>query len=137
MVDEGKLAKLDNGVSVASLAAFLSAKEETPQGYEADKARKMKADADLAEIQAAKAAGELVLAKSVKRAWETAIEVAIAKLLGVGQKVAPVVILEKQPAPAAELITKAIRAACEEIHQIDIREAEAPQEPAAVAASDE
>lgn len=98
--------------------------------FEADKARKMKADADLAEITAAKAAGKLVVAKFVGAAWSAAIGLAMTKLGGVGQKVAPLVILERTPKGAAELIDKQIRAACEEIHALDIAAVAAAEQEA-------
>lgn len=98
--------------------------------FEADKARKMKADADLAEITAAKAAGKLVVAKFVGSAWSAAIGLAMTKLGGVGQKIAPLVILERTPKGAAELIDKQIRAACEEIHSLDIAAVAAAEQEA-------
>ncbi len=97
-------------------------------GYDADKARKMKADADLAEIVAAKAAGKLVVAKSVGAAWSTAIGLAMSKLGGVGQKIGALVILERTAKGAADKIDDAIRGACEELHQVDIASIAAAQE---------
>ncbi len=96
--------------------------------FDADKARKMKADADLAEIVAAKAAGKLVVAKSVGSAWATAIGVAMSKLGGVGQKIGALVILERTAKGAADKIDDAIRGACEELHQVDIAAIAAAQE---------
>ena len=109
------------------LAKERDEKTDDAANYEADKARKMAADADYAEIQAGKAAGELVLARPMRKAIEDAIGVAVIKLVAVGPKVAPLVILERQPKAAGEIITKAIRAACEELYQIDIKDAVANQ----------
>jgi len=94
---------------------------EGATGYDADKARKMKADADLAEILAARAAGKLVVAKHVGDAWQSAISVGMTKLMAVGAKIGALVILERTPKGASEIIEKAIRGACEEIHDIDIQ----------------
>ena len=127
MVEEGKLKRPNTGfISCESMAEFIRSERqshgESPADYEADKARKMAADADLSEIQAGRAAGELVLARPMRKAIEDAIAVAVVKLIAVGPKVAPLVILERHPKPAGEIIAKAIRAACEELHHIDIRE---------------
>ena len=135
-VKDGTLIRPKPGfVSCESLAALLKKerdeKTDDIANYEADKARKMAADADLSEIQAGKAAGELVLARPMRKAIEDAIAVAVIKLIAVGPKVAPLVILERHPKPAGEIITNAIRAACEELHHIDIRESSAIEEPAA------
>lgn len=133
LADEGTVVKAGPGEYELHASVLGYIRRAMGEGsYEADKARKMAADADLAEIQAGKAAGELVLARSVRKAWEGAIEVAIAKLIAVGPKVAPLVILEKQPKPAGEIITKGIRAALEEVHQIDLRELAVAEAPAAV-----
>lgn len=120
----GILVKADRGLwvlrdSVRNYCAHIK-ERDLGDDFEKNKARKMAADADYSEIQAAKAAGELVMAKSVRRAWEAGIEIAITKLLAVGPKVAARVILEKQPKPAAEIITAGIRAALEEVHKIHI-----------------
>jgi hypothetical protein len=102
--------------------------DDEATGYDADKARKMKADADLAEIVAAKAAGKLVVAKFVGVAWQTAIGVAMTKLGSVGQKIAATVLLERTAAGASAKISDAIRAACEEVYQMDIAEIARAQE---------
>ncbi len=94
--------------------------DDDATGFDADKARKMKADADLAEIVAAKAAGKLVVAKFVGSAWTTAIGVAMTKLRSVGAKIGAVVILERSAAAAGDKIDNAIRGACEELFEMDI-----------------
>lgn len=140
LVTEGVLVATGKGrVTLASVAEHLaelreaadtlSMSAEARERYEADKARKMAADADLAEIHVARAAGALVVAAAVGGAWENAIGVAVTKLMQVGDKVAATVILERQPKPAAAIINAGIRAALEEIHALDIA-ALATEQPA-------
>lgn len=119
LADEGTVIKAGPGEYElhASVLGYVRRTVSGDEGYEADRARKMAADADLAEIQAARAAGAVVEAKGALRCWQESIEVAVAKLANVGPTVAPLVILEKTPKAAGEIVTKAIRAACEELYE--------------------
>jgi phage terminase Nu1 subunit (DNA packaging protein) len=125
LVETGELTRAKAGhVSCESLGQLIKRdrdKLSAPSAsYEEDEARKMKADADMAELKTGRAAGELVLAKPLQRAMEEAITVAVEKLVAIGAKVAPLVILERKPKPAADIIVKAIRAACEELCEMDV-----------------
>jgi phage terminase Nu1 subunit (DNA packaging protein) len=97
-----------------------SAPADGPDGYEADKARKMKADADRAELDVAKAAGAVVEAARVGKVVESGIAVAVAKLANVGRKAAPRARIAKSNKDAAKIIEDEIRSACEELHGMDI-----------------
>jgi hypothetical protein len=138
LVNKGILRKVGRGKfilreSVRNYVAMLKGEKRMATGtrggeeaagpvgtYEADKARKMKADADLAEITAAKAAGKLVVAKFVGAAWANGIGIVMTKLGSIGQKVGALVILERTPKGAAEIIDKEIRAACQSLYEMDI-----------------
>lgn len=120
--------------SVRKFCEHLRNKGEPDGDYEADKARLMKAKADRAEIETAQRAGKLVMTDRIGKVVADAIGIAVSKLMQVGDKVAPLCILEKTPAKAAELINAAVRAACEEICEMDLRaialdEAEAMEVP--------
>ncbi len=121
----GVIVKSDRGEyvlrdSVRKFCEYLRGEASPSEGYEKDKARLMKAKADRAEIEAAQKAGKLVLTDRIGAVVSSAIGIAVSKLVQVGDKVAPLCILEKTPGPAAELINNAIRAACEELHEMDI-----------------
>ena len=51
-------------------------------GYHAERARKVKAEADIAEIEAAKLRGDMIEAAEVKRAWRIVIDEIRANMLG-------------------------------------------------------
>ena len=106
--------------------------------YDEAKTRKMVADADISEIEAAKAAGKLVVAKFVGSAWTTAISVAMTKLGSIGNKIGAVVILERTAAGAGVKINDAIRGACEELFEMDIAAlAQAKEEEESLRANNE
>lgn len=83
--------------------------------YEADKARKMKADADLAEILAAKEAGRLVEARTVERTWTNAIITTKTRLLALSDRLGPQVVIADSAKAAAAVIDREIRGALEEM----------------------
>lgn len=121
----GVIVKTDRGEyalreSVRKFCDYLRGEGEPGGDYERDKARLMKAKADRAEIEAAQKAGKLVLTDRIAAVVESAVGVAVSKLVQVGDKVAPLCILEKTPGPAATLINDGIRAACEELYSMDI-----------------
>jgi phage terminase Nu1 subunit (DNA packaging protein) len=95
--------------------------------YEADKARKMSADADLAEIEAAKAAGKLIDTRLIRRRWESAVIACRTKLLTIPDRAAPKVIvapsLEAAKKTLADEISDALESLTEVKHEPDEMEA--------------
>ena len=96
--------------------------------YEADKARKMAADADLAEIQAAKAAGKLVETKTIRRRWEGAVVACRTKLLTIPDRVAPKVIVAPSLDAAKKMLAEEIGDALESLTEIKHQPDELPEE---------
>lgn len=121
---EGCLVVESGHVTFASLCAQLAQRAtagEGAQGYEADKARDMKAKADLSEIEAAKAAGAVVLARSVEKVIEAAVSAAKEKLDAVGPSVAAKVLLCKKPRDVSEMITAANRSAMQSMFEMEFK----------------
>lgn len=84
-------------------------------GYEADKARKMKADADLAEIEVAKAAGKLIEERTQGRTWANAIVTTKSKLLALAPRLGPQTVIAASAKDATDLIEREMRSALEEL----------------------
>ena len=87
-------------------------------GYEADKARKMSADADLAEIEASKAAGKLVDVRLIKRRWESAVIACRTKLLTIPDRTAPKVIVAPSLDAAKKILNEEICDALESLTEV-------------------
>ena len=90
--------------------------EET--GYEVDKARKMSADADLAEIEAGKAAGKLVETRVIRRRWESAVIACRTKLLTIPDRTAPKVIVASSLDAAKKILNEEICDALESLTEV-------------------
>lgn len=132
----GAVVKLERGgydlrKSVRGFCQYLRDQkaEAKETGYEADKARKMAADADLAEIEASKAAGKLVETKVIKRRWESAVVACRTKLLTIPDRTAPKVIVAPSLEAAKKILTEEVCDALESLtevkHEPDEPEAEA------------
>jgi phage terminase Nu1 subunit (DNA packaging protein) len=130
----GAVVKLDRGLydlrkSVRGMCQYLrdQKKENDGTGYEADKARKMSADADLAEIEAAKAAGKLIDTRLIRRRWESAVIACRTELLTIPDRAAPKVIvapsLEAAKKTLADEISDALESLTEVKHEPDEMEA--------------
>ena len=83
--------------------------------YDTERTRKMKADADIAEITLAKVQGELCKTEDVVKAWESVLHACKAKLLSMPTKVSPVVANETDTATIKQLLEDQIREALDEL----------------------
>jgi len=83
--------------------------------YDTERTRKMKADADMAEIALARAQGELCKTEDVVRAWESVLHACKAKLLSMPSKVSPVVANETDIAVVKQVLEDQIREALDEL----------------------
>ena len=125
IVKEGVLLRNEAGtVTVASLAALvakqkadLQAKADNTDGgdYEADKARKMKADADLAELVAAKEGGKLVEIKKIERRWSNALSGLRGKCMAMPARIGPMVVIAKSAGDATKILERELRDAFDSI----------------------
>lgn len=83
--------------------------------YNAARARKMVADAELAELELLKAKGDLVSAEDVCGAWTDVLGAARGKLLATPTKLAPLLSTETETGVIRHLIEEAIREALDEL----------------------
>lgn len=77
--------------------------------------RKLSAEAELAEIELAKAKGDLVPAALVITAWEEVLRAMKAKLLAIPSKAAPVLAAEDNPGEVQKLLDIEIEEALNEL----------------------
>ena len=77
--------------------------------------RKLAAEAELAEIELAKAKGDLVPAALVITAWEEVLRAMKAKLLAIPSKAAPVLAAEDNPGEVQKLLDTEIEEALNEL----------------------
>lgn len=77
--------------------------------------RKLSAEAELAEIELAKAKGDLVPAALVITAWEEVLRAMKAKLLAIPSKAAPVLAAEDNPGEVQKLLDTEIEEALNEL----------------------
>ena len=124
IVKDGGLIRTEQGfVSVDSLAAYLAKQRakaanesQTEEGdYEADKARKMKADADLAELLTAKEGRKLVEIAKIERRWANALSGLRGKCMAMPARIGPMVVIAKSAGDATKLIESELRDAFESI----------------------
>lgn len=144
LVEEAQLARSEEGfITVESLAQHMARQRVKLEAevakadvgdYEMDKARKMKAEADMAEIDAAKAAGKVLDAKAMQKTLEAAIEIVMVKLGTIGANIGPRAVIAEDAKAATLLIDEAIVAACQGLYDLDIEAALAEREAAANAA---
>lgn len=83
--------------------------------YDTERTRKMKADADTAEINLAKLKGELCLTADVVKAWESVLHAARAKLLAMPSKISPILANETETSQVKHLLEEALREALTEL----------------------
>ena len=83
--------------------------------YNAARARKMVADAELAELELLKAKGDLVSAEDVRGAWTDVLGAMRGKLLAAPTKLAPLLSTESEIGVIRHLIEEAIREALDEL----------------------
>ena len=95
-------------VSCESLAKMLAneraEQSEDETDYEQDKARKMKADADLAELVAAKEGGKLVEIKKIERRWANALSGLRGKCMAMPARIGPMVVIAKSAGDATKIL---------------------------------
>lgn len=131
LADEGTVVKAGPGEYElhASVLGYIRRAASGDEGYEADKARKMKADADMAEIEAAKAAGKLVEAKPLERTWAAAVIGAKTRLRALASRLGPLTVIQPSAQAASEVILKEIDAALVDLSRVgpDADEADAPE----------
>jgi hypothetical protein len=119
-VKDGALVRPKPGfVSCESLAALLKKerdeKTEDVADYEADKARKMKADADLAELLTAKEGRKLVEIAKIERRWANALSGLRGKCMAMPARIGPMVVIAKSAGDATKLIESELRDAFDSI----------------------
>jgi hypothetical protein len=83
--------------------------------YETERTRKMKADADIAEIQLAKLQGTLCVAEDVIKAWETVLQACKAKFLAMPTKTAPLLANEIDVAAIQIILEEQVKEALSEL----------------------
>lgn len=118
-------------VSCEKLAAMLAkereAMTEDEADYEADKARKMKADADLAELVAAKEGGKLVEIKKIERRWANALSGLRGKCMAMPARIGPMVVIAKSAGDATKILERELRDAFDSIADAGPQEEEADE----------
>lgn len=90
-------------------------KAGAPSDYETERTRKMKADADIAEIQLAKLQGTLCLTEDVTKAWETVLQACKAKLLSTPTKTAPLLANQDNVSAIQLILEEQIKEALSEL----------------------
>lgn len=83
--------------------------------YDTERTRKMKADADTAEINLAKLKGELCLTADVVKAWESVLHSCRAKLLSMPTKISPILANETETSQVKHILEEALREALSEL----------------------
>ena len=120
LIEEGTLARPKPGhVSCESLARMLAAEREAKTDdegdYEADKARKMKADADLAELLTAKEGKKLVELAKIERRWCNAFSSLRGKCMAIPPRLGPMVVIAKSAGAASKMLDDELRNAFDAI----------------------
>ena len=123
IVKEGMLIRSAPGsVTVESMAAYLAkqradaiAVQDEPGDYEADKARKMKADADLAELLTAKEGRKLVELAKIERRWCNAFSSLRGKCMAIPPRLGPMVVIAKSAGAASKMLDDELRNAFDAI----------------------
>lgn len=97
------------------LAAERAAQTDDEANYEADKARKMKADADLAELLTAKEGKKLVEIAKTERRWANALSGLRSKCMAMPARIGPMVVIAKSQSDATRIIEDELRQAFNDI----------------------
>ncbi len=122
LATEGRIHRAGRGkFTLGSVADYLAARLAAAQGDDddaelrAERLRKLKADADLAEIEVGKAVGKLVLASEVLGEWTRLIAAMKSRLLSLPARLGPQVVILPSAQAATELIDNEMRAVLEEL----------------------
>ena len=99
----------------AMLANERAAKTDDEADYEKDKARKMKADADLAELLTAKEGKKLVEIAKTERRWANALSSLRGKCMAMPARIGPMVVIAKSQADATRILDDELRQAFNDI----------------------
>lgn len=89
--------------------------------YASERARFIRARADLAEMEAEEKRGSVIAAEDVQTAWIAVLALLRTRLLALPDRLAPVVHAEASPAGVRDVIRGAIREALEELAESDVR----------------
>ena len=87
--------------------------------YEEARARKVAAEAQIAELELAKVQGELVIAEDVVSAWADTLAGLKAKLVSIPSKAAPIVASDDSAGGCQKVIEDLVREALEELANYD------------------
>jgi phage terminase Nu1 subunit (DNA packaging protein) len=89
--------------------------------YASERARFIRARADLAEMEAEEKRGSVIAAEDVEAAWIAVLSLLRTRLLALPDRLAPVAHTEASPAGVRDVIRGAIREALEELAESDAR----------------
>lgn len=89
--------------------------------YDEARTRKVNAEAEIAELELAKARGEIVLAEQVVSAWSDTLSSLKAKLTTIPSKAAPIVAAEQMAGECQKILDDLIREALEELSNYEPR----------------
>lgn len=89
--------------------------------YAAERARFIRARADLAEMEAEEKRGAVIPAEDVEAAWISVLALLRTRLLALPDRLAPAVHAETSAAGVRDVIRGAIREALEELAETDVR----------------
>lgn len=103
--------------------------------YAAERARFIRARADLAEMEAEEKRGSVIAAEDVEAAWIAMLALLRTRLLALPDRLAPQVHAEANPAGVRDVMRGAIREALEELAESDVRP-ERDEDPDPEAAGD-
>lgn len=92
---------------------------EPRQSYEEARARKVAAEAEIAELELAKVRGELVIAADVVNAWIDTLSSLKAKMISLPSKGAPLVAAEDNAGVCQNILDELVREALEELSNYD------------------
>lgn len=89
--------------------------------YASERARFIRARADLAEMEAEEKRGSLIAAEDVETAWIAVLAALRTRLLALPDRLAPRLHAEESPAGMRDLMRGAVREALEELAETDVR----------------
>lgn len=87
--------------------------------YEEARARKVTAEAEIAELELAKVKGELVVADDVIKAWSDTLMGMKAKIMAIPSKAAPIMAAEDTAGGCQKILEELVREALEELSNYD------------------
>ena len=98
--------------------------------YAAERARFLRARADLAEMEAEERRGAVIAAEDVEAAWIAVLALLRTRLLALPDRLAPQVQGAESPGAVRDMLREALREALEELAETDVRP-ERDEDPAA------